>query len=122
MIISKTPFRIPLTGGGTDLDFYYKKRGGQLYSLAINQHVYVLIHRREIDKNYLIQTTKTEFSEKINNINHDLISPLIPLKIIFAFYSQLYSKKEVFLILKKSYTYQLFRLYQQTLDLGHRAL
>ena len=25
MIISKTPFRIPLTGGGTDLDFYYKK-------------------------------------------------------------------------------------------------
>ena len=28
MIISKTPFRIPLTGGGTDLDFYYKKRGG----------------------------------------------------------------------------------------------
>ena len=73
MIISKTPFRIPLTGGGTDLDFYYKKKGGQLYSLAINQHVYVLIHRREIDKNYLIQTTKTEFSEKINNINHDLI-------------------------------------------------
>lgn len=73
MIISKTPFRIPLTGGGTDLDFYYKKRSGQLYSLAINQHVYVLIHKREIDKNYLIQTTKTEFYEKINLINHDLI-------------------------------------------------
>ena len=25
MIISKTPFRIPLSGGGTDLEFYYKK-------------------------------------------------------------------------------------------------
>ena len=43
MIITRTPYRIPLAGGGTDLDFYYKKRGGVFYSLAINQYVYVII-------------------------------------------------------------------------------
>ena len=48
MIISKTPYRIPLSGGGTDLDFYYKKRV-QLYSIAINQYVYVCLHSRQID-------------------------------------------------------------------------
>ncbi len=73
MIISKTPYRIPLTGGGTDLDFYYKKKEGELFSLAINQYVYVHLHNREIDRNYLIQTTKTEFCKNIKNINHELI-------------------------------------------------
>ena len=73
MIISKTPYRIPLTGGGTDLDFYYKKKNGSLFSLAINQYVYVHLHNRKIDRNYLLQTTKTEFANKINQINHDLI-------------------------------------------------
>ena len=38
-------------GSGTDLDFYYKLRLVQLYFLPINQHLYVLIHKREIDKN-----------------------------------------------------------------------
>ena len=73
MIISKTPYRIPLTGGGTDLDFYYKKRNGSLFSLAINQYVYVCLHHRKIDNNYLVQTTKSEFASRINNINHVLI-------------------------------------------------
>ncbi|MBT89036.1 MAG: hypothetical protein CMN79_00900 [Spirochaetales bacterium] len=73
MIISKTPYRIPLTGGGTDLDFYYKKRSGSLFSLAINQYVYVHLHHRKVDKNYLVQTTKSEFTSKIDNISHFLI-------------------------------------------------
>lgn len=73
MIISKTPYRIPLTGGGTDLDFYFKKKGGELYSLAINQYVYVYLQERKVDTNYLIQTTSTEFSNDINKIKHILI-------------------------------------------------
>ena len=48
MIISKTPYRIPLSGGGTDLDFYYRKKEGELYSLAINQYVYVYLHSRKM--------------------------------------------------------------------------
>ena len=71
MIISKTPYRIPLSGGGTDLDFYYKKRC-ELYSIAINQYVYVCLHSRQIDS-ILIQTTDTQFVKNLDRIKHQLI-------------------------------------------------
>ena len=41
MIISRSPLRITLGGGGTDLPSYYKKKGGFLISAAINKYVYV---------------------------------------------------------------------------------
>ena len=77
MIISKTPFRIPIAGGGTDLEFYYKKKGSTFYSLAIDQYVYVLLSKRFIDKRYLIQTTSTQFTSNLNHINHRLIRETI---------------------------------------------
>jgi D-glycero-alpha-D-manno-heptose-7-phosphate kinase len=73
MIISKTPYRLPLSGGGTDIDFYYKKSKGHLISVSIDQYVYVLIMPRLIDKNYLIQTTSTQFTNKLSKIQHFLI-------------------------------------------------
>lgn len=73
MIISKTPFRIPLSGGGTDIKFYYELRKGELLSLAINQYAYVFLTERKISKDFLIQTTKSQFTKKINHIDHDLI-------------------------------------------------
>ena len=73
MIISKTPYRIPLSGGGTDIDFYYKKSNGHLISVAINQYVFVLVVPRLIDNDYLIQTTSTQFTRKLKKIDHALI-------------------------------------------------
>ena len=57
MILYKTPFRIPLAGGGTDIDFYYKKRGGFLISAAISEYMYTYIAPRPFDTRSLIQTT-----------------------------------------------------------------
>ena len=73
MIISKTPYRIPLSGGGTDIDFYYKKSKGHLMSVAIDQYVYVLLVPRLVDNDYLIQTTSTQFTNKLEEIDHPLI-------------------------------------------------
>ena len=73
MIISKTPYRIPLSGGGTDIEFYYKKSKGHLISISIDQHVYVLLMPRLVDDNYLIQTTSTQFANKLEKIYHPLI-------------------------------------------------
>mgnify|MGYP000875895220 FL=1 len=73
MIISKTPFRIPFAGGGTDIDFYYKKRMGLFYSVAINQYAYVFLKKRNLDKNFLIQTTSTQFAKTVDKIDHRLI-------------------------------------------------
>ena len=73
MILTKTPYRIALSGGGTDLGFYYKKRGGCLYTLAIDQYVYVHLSERSLDDNYLIQTSDTNFFNKLKDVKHDLI-------------------------------------------------
>ena len=41
MIISKTPYRISLFGGGTDYPDWYVKNGGQVISASINKYVYI---------------------------------------------------------------------------------
>lgn len=73
MILTKTPYRIALSGGGTDLEFYYKKRGCSLLTMAINQYVYVYLSPRIMDNNYLIQTSDTHFATSVKDIRHKLI-------------------------------------------------
>ena len=73
MFISKTPFRVPLAGGGTDLSFYYKKKGGKFLTCSFNQYVYVYGSLRKFSKNSLIQTTDVEFVKNNSNIKHSLI-------------------------------------------------
>ena len=41
MIITRTPLRISIGGGGTDLPSYYEKFGGFLISAAINRYIYM---------------------------------------------------------------------------------
>ena len=43
MIIARAPYRVPLAGGGTDIDFYYKKKGGLLISAALDKYIYTLL-------------------------------------------------------------------------------
>ena len=73
MILSKTPYRIPLSGGGTDISFYYKKHNAHLISFAIDQYVFVLFSVRSIEDDYFIQTTYTQFAKNIKQIDHSLI-------------------------------------------------
>ena len=77
MIITRTPYRIPLAGGGTDLDFYYKKKGGLLISSTFNQFVFTILLRRPIDDKVLIQTTDTQFAKNVNKIKHKIIREVL---------------------------------------------
>ena len=77
MIITRTPYRIPLAGGGTDLDFYYKKRGGLFISATFNQFVFAIILRRQIDDKVLIQTTDTQFARNTNQVKHGIIREIL---------------------------------------------
>ena len=42
MIIARSPLRITLGGGGTDLPSYYEEREGFLISAAIDKYVYII--------------------------------------------------------------------------------
>jgi D-glycero-alpha-D-manno-heptose-7-phosphate kinase len=77
MIIAKTPYRIPLSGGGTDVNFYYKKFGSRFLSAAISEYVYVFLLERKLDDNHMIQTSKVEFPKTTNKIKHLLIRETI---------------------------------------------
>ena len=45
MIISRTPFRVSLFGGGTDFPEFYRAHGGAILSAAIDQYCYISLHR-----------------------------------------------------------------------------
>ena len=50
MILVRSPLRISLGGGGTDLPSYYKKHEGFLIAAAIDKYVYVSITKPFIEK------------------------------------------------------------------------
>jgi D-glycero-alpha-D-manno-heptose-7-phosphate kinase len=73
LVISQTPYRISLGGGGTDLPFYANEKGGRLITAAINQYVKVSAARRPLDDKILIQTTDVQFATNLDEIDNKII-------------------------------------------------
>jgi len=73
MIITRTPFRISLGGGGTDLPSYYSKYGGFIFSATLNKYMYVCINRPSADGLIRIKYSKSETVESIEEIKHELV-------------------------------------------------
>ena len=75
MIIVKTPYRISFCGGGTDLPGFYKKNNGQVLTTSIKNYIYVLVKKQTgiIEYKYKIHWSKTEFKNKISEINHPIV-------------------------------------------------
>ena len=72
MIITKTPFRISLCGGGSDINTFYKKHGGCVLSTTINKYMYITSHP-SFDKNTTaLKYSKTEIVHNLNDIQHNI--------------------------------------------------
>ena len=76
MIISRSPLRISLGGGGTDLESYYSKRGGFLVSAAIDKYVYIGIHKI-FPKGFIIKYSQFENTQDIHSIKHPIIREVL---------------------------------------------
>jgi D-glycero-alpha-D-manno-heptose-7-phosphate kinase len=72
MIISETPLRISLAGGGTDLADYYLNHEGYVVSASIDKYLYVIIKERFDDLVY-VDYSKKEIVNHVNEIQHDLV-------------------------------------------------
>ena len=79
MIISRSPLRITLGGGGTDLPSYYKKKEGFLISAAINKYVYVTVIR-PFEKGIYLKYSKIEKVRKISRIRHPIVREVLKLQ------------------------------------------
>jgi len=72
MIITRSPLRISLGGGGTDLPSYYEKHTGFLIAAAIDKYVYITIHKT-FAKELIIKYSKLERVNEITDIEHPII-------------------------------------------------
>ncbi len=72
MIITRTPLRISLGGGGTDLPSYYRRFGGFVISAAISKYVYIGINRTFTD-DYFIKYSNLERAKTIDGIHHPIV-------------------------------------------------
>lgn len=72
MIITRSPLRISLGGGGTDLPSYYREHGGFLIAAAIDKYVYINVHQRFV-QNFLLKYAHMEEAASIDEIKHPII-------------------------------------------------
>lgn len=72
MIISRSPLRISLGGGGTDLPSYYTRNEGFLISAAINKYVYVSVMKPFL-KGIFLKYSEIEKVKKIQQIKHPIL-------------------------------------------------
>jgi len=72
VIITRTPLRITLGGGGTDVPSYYERFGGLVLSAAINRYVYIAINRTFTD-DYFLKYANLERVKDIDAIEHPII-------------------------------------------------
>jgi D-glycero-alpha-D-manno-heptose-7-phosphate kinase len=72
MIITQTPLRIGLLGGGTDLPSYYLQHGGRVLNCAIDKYIYVIVKQRFDDEIY-VNYSKKEIVSRVADIEHELV-------------------------------------------------
>jgi D-glycero-alpha-D-manno-heptose-7-phosphate kinase len=72
MIIARSPLRVTLGGGGTDLASYYESHGGFLIAAAIDRYVYITIHDT-FQQEFIIKYSRLERVNTIGAIEHPII-------------------------------------------------
>ncbi|MGA2183338.1 MAG: galactokinase [Bryobacteraceae bacterium] len=76
MIITRTPVRISIGGGGTDLPSYYERFGGFVIAAAISQYVYVGINRM-FGPGYLLKYSNLEKCATVDEIQHPILREVL---------------------------------------------
>jgi D-glycero-alpha-D-manno-heptose-7-phosphate kinase len=72
MIITRTPLRVGLVGGGTDLPDYYREHGGRVLNAAIDKYVYVVVKQR-FDDNIYVNYSSKEIVSRVEDLQHELV-------------------------------------------------
>ena len=72
MIITRTPFRVTLGGGGTDLPSYYSRFGGFIFSFALDKYMFIYVNRPVVDDLIRIKYSHSETVSSLNEVQHDI--------------------------------------------------
>ncbi len=72
MIITRTPFRVTLGGGGTDLPSYYSRFGGFIFSFALDKYMFIYVNRPVVDDLIRIKYSHSETVSCLKEVQHDI--------------------------------------------------
>ena len=78
MLITRTPLRISLGGGGTDLPSYYRRHGGVVVSAAIDKYIFIGLNRSFSD-DYVIKYSDLERTRSVSEIKHPIVREALSL-------------------------------------------
>lgn len=78
MIITRSPLRISLGGGGTDLPSYYQEHTGFLISAAIDKYVYITLHEA-FTEDIIVKYSKLERARGIKQVEHPIVREALDL-------------------------------------------
>jgi len=94
MIITRSPLRISLGGGGTDLPSYYEQHTGFLIAAAIDKYVYITLHRTFVDE-LIVKYSKLERVKTVEELEHPIIREAMKLIGVDAPYLELTSMADI---------------------------
>jgi D-glycero-alpha-D-manno-heptose-7-phosphate kinase len=72
MIVARSPLRISIAGGGTDLPSYYREHEGFLIAAAIDKYVYVTVSK-PFRKGYFLKYSDYELVQAVDDIKHPIL-------------------------------------------------
>src|SRR5919108_5348315 len=78
MIIARSPLRISLGGGGTDLPSYYRKYGGFVIAAAVDRYVYLTVHQTFVP-DIIVKYSKLERVARVEEIQHPIVREVLGL-------------------------------------------
>lgn len=72
MILTRTPFRVTLGGGGTDLPSFYREHGGFILAVAIDKYMFLNVNTPIVDDKIRIRYTSAEVVDHVDSLQHTL--------------------------------------------------
>jgi D-glycero-alpha-D-manno-heptose-7-phosphate kinase len=94
MIISRSPLRISLGGGGTDLPSYYREYGGFVIAAAIDKYVYITLHQTFAEE-LIVKYSKMERVHSIDEVQHPLVRHSLRLSEVDASHLEISSMADI---------------------------
>jgi len=72
VIVTRTPFRVTLGGGGTDLPSYYSQHGGFIFAMGLDKYMYVTVNRPIVGHQIRLHYSHSEVVDNVNELRHEL--------------------------------------------------
>jgi D-glycero-alpha-D-manno-heptose-7-phosphate kinase len=94
MIIVRSPLRITLGGGGTDLPSYYRNHGGFLIAAAIDRYVYITLHQTFVE-DLIVKYSKQERVSSVDRIEHPIVREAFRLADVDGRYLEMTSMADI---------------------------